>query len=132
MTIDKDLLKKNWFRKRKIMTILGIIQKCVYYFEYSAISVSVLYYYNNIIKVDNPKLFVGLALGAIFVSGTISTYICGRFMDKTRNLRGFGLLGLFCGMVGNLTYSLPFSPWCPIIGRLLCGLQAPIQSTFSG
>ena len=129
---DEEKLKQKWFFKRKTTTIIGIIYACCYYFEYTSVVISALYYYKNVIKAENPKFFIGLSMASMLVSASISTYICGRIMDKTRNLRAIGLFALTFGIFGNLVYCLSFSPWFPVIGRLFGGVSGSLRMIVVG
>ena len=128
----KEILKQKWFFKRKMTTIIGMMHLCCYYFEYTSVVISALYYYKNVIKAENPKFFIGLSMASILVAGLISSYVCGRIMDKTRNLRAIGLIALLCGIFGNLVYCLSSSPWFPVIGRLLCGTNGSLRLIIAG
>ena len=134
MNDQNDLaeLKKSWYRKRKLTTAIGIAQQCLIYFEYASVTISALYYYKNSFNVSNSNFYYGCTMAAIFVSGVISVKICGKHMDKTRDLRKIVMLLLICNIAGNLIYTTTFSPWCPIVGRLVCGLSTGGQVVFSG
>ena len=127
-----DEIKRKWFRERKWTTAIGIAIKCLTFFEYFSISISGLYYYENSFNVSNPKFFYGCVMASIFVSGVISTYICGRYMDKTRDLRKIIIYLLICNIIGNLMFTMTYSPWLPVVGRFVCGISACSQVVFTG
>ena len=126
------MMKLNWYQKRRISSIIGIAYRCLYYFEDGAIAISAIYYYQNSFNVSNPKFYYGCSLASIYVSAVVSNFLCGRLMDKTRALRRIILtLGLF-NILGNLTYTLTWSPWYPVLGRFICGFTTGITSVLAG
>ena len=130
----KDIaeIKRSWYQKRRFTTIFGIAQQCLFYFEYSAIAISGLYYYQSSFGISHSNFFYGCLMAALFFSSIFSVYICGRIMDRTRELRKIVMLLHACNIAGNLIYTTTFSPWCPVIGRLICGISIGAQVIFSG
>ena len=122
----------SWYRKRKITTSIGIILQCVAFFEYASITISALYYYKDSFNVANPNFYYGCVMSIIFVSGVVSVKFSGMFMDRTRNLRQITMFLLVCNIAGNVIYTMTFSPWCPILGRFVCGTSVGIEVIFSG
>ncbi|XP_066935298.1 uncharacterized protein [Clytia hemisphaerica] len=122
----------TWKLKRKLTVSIGIIYQCLYCFEYSSTAISALYYYKNSFNVENPKFYYGCSMAAIFLSAIISNYICGRVMDKTRDLRKVVLNLSLCNILGNLTYTLTWSPWLPVLGRFVCGIATGIGAAVTG
>ena len=122
----------TWYQKRKITTIIGIGFRCTYSFEYASNAISAIYYYRNSFQTDNPKFYYGCSMAAIFASAVISSRLCGWLMDKTRNLRRIVLTLVLFNIVGNLLYTLTWSPWLPVLGRLVCGVGAGIGTVVSG
>lgn len=129
---DTAELKNTWLRKRKITTTIGISLRCLSFFEYTSVAISALYYYKNLYHTTNPNFFYGCTMSVIYVSGVISANISAKYMDRTRNLRSIVICLLSCNIVGNLIYTSTFSPWCPVIGRFVCGFSAGTSVCFSG
>ena len=129
---DLEETKATWYRKRKWTTGIGIALKCLSFFEYGSISISGLYYYEYSFNVSNPKFFYGSLMSSIFVSSIISTYFCGRYMDKTRDLRKIVIFILICNIIGNLVFTMTYSPWLPILGRFICGISISAETAVSG
>eukprot|EP00111_Clytia_hemisphaerica_P020359 TCONS_00059973-protein len=111
----------DWYQKRKITVNIAIAYKCFIYFEYWSIAISGIYYYRDSFNVPNPKFYYGCSVAVIFISGVISSFVCGRLMDKTRNMRGLVLNLVLFNIVGNILYTMTWSPWLPVIGRFVCG-----------
>ncbi|XP_066933275.1 uncharacterized protein [Clytia hemisphaerica] len=124
--------KQNWFKRRRILAWFTLLMQCLIYFEYSAVSISALYYYKDDLKVQNPKFYYSLSMGAMYISIFISVITCARYMDKTRNLRRIALTTIVFSIVGNLTYTITISPYLPIIGRFLCGINDGVRICAAG
>ncbi|XP_066929122.1 uncharacterized protein [Clytia hemisphaerica] len=132
MTLEEGKLLRSWYRKRKYNLSVFIVMKCLYAFEGSAISISALYYFQNVLKVRDPKLYYSLATGALALSSMFSSAMVGRHVDRHRNLRQTSfVVGLF-NIAGNLLYVLPFMNWLPIFGRFLCGIADGVRPAYVG
>ena len=122
----------DWYQKRKITVSIAIAYKCFLYFEYWSIAISGIYYYKNTFKISNPKFYYGCSVGVIFLSGIISSYICGQIMDRARNLRRLISTLVLFSILGNLTYTMTWSPWLPVLGRSICGFSIGIMTVTAG
>ena len=122
---------QDFYRKRRNNLIVYGIFKCLYAFETSAVSLSALYYFQYVVRVENPKLFFSLAVGALSSGSMITSALVGRMVDKYRNLRKASFISLF-NVVGNFIYVLPFFNWLPILGRFLCGIADAMRPAYSG
>ena len=130
---NKQQILQAWYMKRKKTLLVIYISTCLYLFEYSSIVISALYYYKYTIKVENPKLYYSLTLGAAFLLTPILSVIVGKYTDRTRDVRTVALILSFVNIVGNLLYVFPlFNNWLPIFGRILCGIPDGIKSAFVG
>ena len=45
--------KRKWFKKRRILACFTLLMQCLIYFEYSAVSISALYYYKEDLQVGH-------------------------------------------------------------------------------
>ena len=124
-------LVQTWYRKRKILLYLGYIQQGFSFLEISAVSISALKYYKEVIHVQNPDYYYGFCMSSLFLSAIIATKLCGIYMDKTRNIRMCSNL-LWFATIGNILYSLPFSEWLPIIGRFVSGFNEGLKVAIIG
>jgi len=129
---EDDALLRDWYRKRKITTIIIFIDKCLYAFEYSAIGITALYYYKYTIKADNPKLYYSLAMGAMFFLSLFASLFAGRYVDRSGNARKYMLITILLTVMGNFLYVLPFSKWLPILSRCLCGFADGAKPALEG
>ena len=60
---EPENVLNSWYRKRKYNLIVFIVCKCLYAFEVSAITISALYYFQYVLKVEYPKLYYSIATG---------------------------------------------------------------------
>ena len=132
LTPSEENLMRDWYKKRQHNLIIYTISKALHAFENSAIQISALYYFQNTIHVENPKLYYSLAMGALFLSATLSSIVIGRYMDHYRNLRRTALWMAWFNIVGNLIYLMPVFDWSPIFGRFLCGIADGIKPAYQG
>ena len=116
-----DEAQEEWKAKRKQTYIAYCIVTFGLGLEYSLVFPSLWFYINDIIQADYPKLFYGSALSAYPLASIIGAFTIGRYVDRTRRAKQVLILLLICEIVGNLLYSLYYSPWCPFFGRLLSG-----------
>ena len=114
------------------MTVLSILQSSVVFFEYSAFQISGIYYFQKEFDVSDPKLLYSLSMGFIFISGVISVIVCGQYMDRTGDLRSIFIFTIGLNSLGNVMYTWTISPFFPLIGRLLCGINMGVQTAVSG
>ena len=84
------------------------------------------------LQAEDPKFYYSLSMGAMYISIFISVITCARYMDKTRNLRRIALTTITFSIVGNLTYTITFSPYLPIFGRFLCGINDGVRICAAG
>ena len=129
---QEKLLLKQWKKKRQVTTVLAMVQACLVGLEYTSVNISALYYLNNILHVQNARVYYGLTVGAMSTSGVISGVALGKYMDKMRNARRIVLSTAVLAILGNLLYSLPFSPWLLVVGRFLCGFSDATFSVMTG
>ena len=123
---------KEWYAKRRMFTVIYTVQQCLLYFEYSAVSISALYYYKETFKVSNPNFFYGINMASLYLTAVIFVNLCGRFTDRTRDIRRVAFVTIAFSAAGNLIYTMTYSKWLPIIGRLLCGSGDGFRTAMAG
>ena len=79
------------------------------------------YYLKNTVKVENPRLLFGLSQAALFLSGAFLSIIGSYYVDLTKNFREICLLEDTLNVIGNIMYSLYYSPYLIISGQILIG-----------
>ena len=79
------------------------------------------HYLKNTVKVENPRLLFGLSQAALFLSGAFLSIIGSYYVDLTKNFREICLLEDTLNVIGNIMYSLYYSPYLIISGQILIG-----------
>ena len=121
----------EWARRRKITLITFVVQSCCLGMEYSVTFLTLWLYIKELVKPNNPQLYYGL-ISASYITGCVFFSVTlARFVDHTRNIKVTFLVGNACLIIGNLLYSLPYSPWCLICGRLIAGGGGLLRSIIS-
>ena len=123
---------KEWYAKRRMFTVIYTVQQCLIYFEYTAISISALYYYKETYRVSNPSFFYGISMASLYPATIIFVKLCGRFTDRTRDIRRVAFVTIAFSAAGNLIYTMTYSKWLPIFGRLLCGSGDGFRTAMAG
>ena len=78
-------------------------------------------YIKEMVNTSSPKSFYAAVSVAYLLSSAFVTPVIGRVVDQTRQVR---ITFLICNsflIVGNILYSLHFSPWLLVAGRFLSG-----------
>ena len=79
------------------------------------------HYLKNTVKVENPRLLFGLSQAALFLSGAFLSIFGSYYVDLTKNFREICLLEDTLNVIGNIMYSLYYSPYLIISGQILIG-----------
>ena len=132
MEPDENKNVQEWYRKRTWTTILATTQCAMLFFEYAAFQLSGLYYWERQFTVANPKFLYSISMGIIFISGVLSVPACGQYMDRTGDLRSLMIVTMTLNALGNLMYTFTISPYLPLIGRFMAGVNLGIQTAASG
>ena len=122
----------QWMKKRRLTTYVLYVHTLLFGTEYSAIVLSLYYYLENSFPDANISLYYCLAMTAMSLSATLTPITLGYYVDKKRNIRMVMVVVISVSMIGNLLYSLHFSVWFIIFGRLLCGLGEAITTAGTG
>ena len=129
---DDATALKAWYFKRRMFTVIYTVQNCLLYFEYTAVSISALYYYKETFKVSNPSFFYGISMASLYSTTVLFVNLCGRFTDRTRDVRRVAFVTIAFSVAGNLIYTMTYSKWLPIIGRMLCGCGDGFRTAMAG
>ena len=125
---------KTWLRRRQSTFILGCVSVFLYGFEKTSVAISALYYFRDDFPTTdgNANVFYGMAQSALYISAMFSEPCVGKYIDRTRNLRGVVCLATFINITGSLVYTINISSWLPVVGRLICGISEPVFTSFIG
>ena len=124
--------KQQWYYKRRIFTFIVLVQQIMIYFEHAAASISSLYYFKETFKLKNPNFYYGLNMASIQIVTIVAVSVCGRIVDQTRDLRRIGFVTITLSAIGSLLYTMTYSKWLPIVGRMLCGSGDGMRTSFTG
>ena len=69
------------------------------------------YYLKNTVKVKNHDFYFGLSQAALFSLGAIASIIGSYYADYTKNIWEIYLFEDVLNIIGNLMYSLHYSPY---------------------
>ena len=122
----------SWLTLRKQVTHLVYAYALIYGCEYSAIVLTLYFYLERSVKTDSINVYFSLCMGAMAAMASVSGVLFGRYVDKTRKIRRLVLWCVPVTVVGNLSYTLHFSAWFVVVGRLLCGLGEAVNSALTG
>ena len=84
------------------------------------------------IQPTDPVLFYSISMGVIYLTASLSSVMGGWYVDKTGHLRELHVVVNLFSIVGNFIYSVSYSKWFPVIGRLLSGLADGAQPGLGG
>ncbi|XP_012561291.2 uncharacterized protein LOC105846782 isoform X1 [Hydra vulgaris] len=118
----------KWMQKRKYTFIAFSIQIIIIGMEYSLTFLTLWLYIKEMMNTKTPKLFYSLVSVSYMLTSSILTPFIGRFVDRNRNV---SICFLICNMlmfIGNIFYSLPFSPYFLIGGRVIAGFGGTLKS----
>lgn len=116
----QDILE--WKGRRTKTFIAFICESVALGMEYSLTFIT-LWLYLESIHTTQPKMFYGLISAAYLLSQIVSSMMLGRIADKFRNIKTMFFFGNFLIIVGNILYTIPYSPWMLFSGRLISGMM---------
>ena len=73
-------------------------------------------------SLGQTKTFLGIVLSAYSISAVLSGPIIGRLADRFGRIKCIIISCYFLKVGGSLMYSMPFSEYLPLCGRLMSGL----------
>lgn len=79
-------------------------------------------------SLGQTKIFLGLVLSVYNVSAVLFCPAFGVLSDKFRRQKTILIICHFIRLCGNAIYSIPVSGYCPLFGRLLCGISTASES----
>ena len=123
---------EKWKQKRKKTVIVFTIETLILGFEYSVTFLTLWLYIENMVKPPSPKVYYGAISVAYLLGSLIFSVVIGRIVDTYRCVRMTCLACNFLIIIGNLIYSLPYSPWLLLVGRFIAGAGAPFRAVVSG
>ena len=123
---------EEWKRKRKRTTIGFCIVGLALGMEYAVTFTTLWLYLKTLVKTSHPYIFYSFISASYFVMTIISSLIVSRIVDRYRCVRASFLLCTTIVTIGNIMYSLPFSPYLLLFGRLVAGIGGCMRPLMSG
>jgi len=113
--------KKEWLRERKFLMVNLHIAAFTFGLVLTAYYPTEFFYIRDVVKVDNPDFYFGLARAFLYGAGIIATFISSFYADKTKNIRGVFLITDVLCIVGNILYVFHYHIVFILIGQLFAG-----------
>ena len=114
---ERDL----WLRKRKRTFIGFVVQTLALGMEYSLTFITLWMYLKEVLKTEYLLFFYSAISSVYLISQVVMSVILGAVFDRYRNTRLLLALGNTLVIIGNVLYTIPYSPWFLFGGRLLSG-----------
>ena len=129
---DASMMTITWQKKRKWMFINNCFGAIAYGLSLNAYLPTEYLYLKETVKVEKPELYFGLSHFMLYFSGAISGIIASIYADYTKNIREICLFENVLNIIGNLMYSLYYSPYLILFGQLLIGSTAARMTSVTG
>ena len=129
---DASIMTITWQKKRKWMFINHCFGAIAYGLSLTAYLPTEYLYLKETVKVEKPELYFGLSHFMLYFSGAISGIIASIYADYTKNIREICLFENVLNIIGNLMYSLYYSPYLILFGQLLIGSTAARMTSVTG
>ena len=128
MTLD-SYTQSIWKRKRERTYYVYLFQSVFIGFELTIVQATLLEYLQRSVPVkQHVKLYYDITNAIVYVCPVVFGSLVGRWMDRTRNVRGTLIALNVLVFVGTFVYMIPFSPVLIVIGRFLHGFHFIIRS----
>ena len=118
------MMTETWQKKRKCMFINHCFTAIAYGISLHGYLPTEYLYLKETVKVERPEFYFGFSHFMLYLSSAISGIIASIYADYTKNIREICLFENVLNIIGNLMYSLYYSPYLILIGQLLIGSTA--------
>ena len=112
---------KLWQRKRKWMFLNFCVGAYAFGLSINGYYPTEYYYLKDTVGVANPELYFGLSSSMLYLSGAVSSIVGSCYVDYSKNVRLICLTEDLLNIIGNVMYSLYYSPYLILFGQLLIG-----------
>ena len=122
----------GWKRQRKLTKYVFVIEAFLLGLEYSISFLTLWVYLEQVTDTLNQqKKFYSLISVAYFISPILFGFYFGKILDRTRKVKLSFLLGNACIIGGNIMYSIPYSSYYLLTGRLIAGIGVSLRSVMA-
>ena len=121
-----------WKKKRKWTVLIFIAFGFLVGVEYSAVVLSMWYFLKDTIETDHAPIYYSVGMASTALTASVSSIVIGKWIDRSRNIKFSMILISLIVAVGNVIYTLNFSVWFLIIGRLISGIADALTGAISG
>ena len=131
---SEDFSQENlsqWKIKRKTTLMVFIMLQILFAMNY-AIILPTLWFYLVQIKASHVNTFYGLIFGVSMISASVASIIFGKVADDTRQIRNIVLTITLLTALGNIIYSVGFSPYLILFGRFISAVGAAFSTVATG
>eukprot|EP00111_Clytia_hemisphaerica_P004666 TCONS_00013402-protein len=123
-----DFSYKDWLKKRKITTRVFVAVQFAIGIEYSMTFTTLYVYLKDVLHItNNLNAFYSSICGIYVLTQIVASLVLCRLFDKCRTLKLFFTLVTFITFVGNVLYTIPFSPYLLLAGRFLSGAGGSLR-----
>ena len=123
---------EQWLKRRRRTVVVFTMETILIGMDFSLTMLTMLLYIKELVKPKSPLSIYSLALTAYLLGSLIGPGILGRIVDRHRNIRKTFFICNTLVIIGNLIYTLHYSPWLIIAGRMLAGMAGPLRPVISG
>ena len=110
-----------WQRKRKWMFLNFWVGAYAFGLSINGYYPTEYYYLKDTVRVANPELYFGLSSSMLYLSGAVFSIVGSCYVDFSKNIRLLCLTEDLLNIIGNVMYSLYYSPFLILFGQLLIG-----------
>ena len=114
----------TWKKKRRTTLCVYLLFGIVYGIDSCMVEVTVLPYMKEFVDEQKIKFFYTMSFVFRAFSASLSSIIIGRLVDRSRNVRAYMYLCTIGGIVGNILYTIPYSPYITVTSRAISGIFA--------
>lgn len=115
---------ENWLHQRTLTFIATCFTAYMYGTTLLIYFQTEYFYFKDTMKVKYPDLFFGLSWACLCSSGVLSSLAVSYYADKTRNIKRISICVSCLCILGNLMYTLYYSPYIVLTGQVLAGTIA--------
>ena len=126
---EEELSK--WERKRRYTFITYLMQMVENGMSKSMIVAILWMYLNSEVKSDHKKLYYGVISCVDNLTPILFTVPLARWVDKTRNAKQAIIVCNIFRAIGQILFSIPYSPFFLMFGRFLDGFLVTLRPVFT-